>query len=148
MKRDGFNWDSIPTISKTGTDPAIEVSPDSATYAYVVPAGKRARVEGASMTLVCSADAANRSMFLRISDGTNDIFDSVAGLTITAGQTRIQTWVRMSMLTTAGTQYGVHIPDIELQAGWKIQIAVNNFDTVAAGDNASALTVYVKEAPP
>ncbi len=143
-----FNWDSIPTVAKVGTDPAIEVQPESATYAVVVPAGKRFRPVYAKMTLVASADAANRQMYLVIYDAAGAvIFQSVLGLVVTAGQTQTQTWARMSMQVTAGTQYGVHFPDLELGAACQIRVGINNFDAVAAGDNASALTVYGKEAP-
>jgi hypothetical protein len=53
----------------------------------------------------------------------------------------------MSLNTTAGSQYGVHIPDIEMLAGWRISVYCYAFDAVAAGDNATALTIWVKEAP-
>ena len=143
-----FNWDSIQVVTKTGTDPAIEVSPDAAAYSVVVPAGKRFRPESVKMTLAASADAANRQMFLYIFDAVPEIiFQSALGLVITAGQTKTQTWNRMSMNVTVGTQYGVHFPDIEMSATWQLRVGINNFDTVAAGDNAGALTVYGKEAP-
>lgn len=143
-----FNWDSIPVTTILGVDPAIEVSPDNIAYACVVPAGSRWRVQAALMTLVCSADAANRSMFLRIYNAAGDqVYVTAAGVVITAGQTNTQTWVRNSLITVAATQYGMHIPDLELPVGWRVQVAVNNFDAVAAGDNATALTLYVKVIP-
>jgi hypothetical protein len=99
------------------------------------------------MTLVASADAANRTMELYITDGTTIMYKAPIGLTITAGQTRTQTWARDGLVVTAGTQYGMHIPHIEMLAGWKAYVYVANFDAVAAGDNATALTIYGKEAP-
>lgn len=147
MARGEFNWDSIPPVLKTGTNPAAEVSPDNVLYALVVPAGKRWRVQCAYIELVASADAANRTLFMKISDGTNDLYATGNGLTITASQTKIQSWVRNSFVTTAGTQYGMHLPDIELLAGWKIQVGANNFDAVAAGDNATSLYALVQEVP-
>jgi len=142
-----FNWDSIPSIAKVGTDPAVEIPPSDPSYVLTVPTGKRWRLEGAKMGLVASADAANRTMQLIITDGTDIVFGTVQGLVITAGQTKTQTWVRMSLNTTPGLQFGIHFPDLELLAGWKVYVYITNFDTIAAGDNATALTVWIKEAP-
>jgi len=144
---DAFNWDSIPYTTKTGADPPIEVAPGEAAYRITIAAGKRFRPEIAKVTLVASADVANRQFYFFITDGADYLFSSVLGLVITAGQTKVQTWMRMSMNTTAGLQYGIHFPDLELQPGWQMGVYCLNFDTVAAGDNASALVVYGKEAP-
>lgn len=138
-----FRWG--PTILKTGVDPAVEVAPDGAAYRLTVPAGKRWRVESAWMEIVASADAGNRQMGLNITDGTRVLFVSAYGLVVTAGQTKAQSWARMSMITAAGTQYGLHFPDLELAAGSQIYVYCAAFDAVAAGDNCSALFAYVKE---
>ena len=148
MPFDGvFNWDSIPVVAKVGADPAVEVAPDGAAYFLTVPASTRWKIATAEMTLVCSADAANRTLAFQITDGTNVVYQSNWGVTITAGQTKVQSWMAGSFITAAGTQYGMHIPDIELMAGWKVGVVSSSFDTVAAGDNASALTIFVKVVP-
>jgi len=141
-----FNWDSIPFVTTISADPAIEVVPDGNTY-ITIAAGKRFKPEIAYISLVASADAANRTLALRIDDGTTVLYQSPWGITITAGQTRTQSWCKSSLVVTVGTQYGMHIPDIEMQAGWRLSVVSASFDAVAPGDNASALTVYGKEAP-
>jgi len=140
-----FDWDSIPMTIKTGADPAIEVEPSNSPI--TIAAGKRFVPYIAYMTLVASADAANRTMELYISDGTAIVYKAPIGLTITAGQTRTQTWVLDSLIVAAGTQYAMHIPHIEMMAGWRAYVYIAGFDVVAAGDNATALTIYGKEAP-
>ena len=142
---DQVNWDAILVTAISGTDPAIEVAPDGAGYEVTVPAGRRAIVQVAAITLVASADAANRVMFLNFVTSAGSVkWISTAGLTVTAGQTKTQTWCKNSLVVTAGTQYGMHMPDIELSAGDKIYVYCALFDTVAPGDNCSALTVYWK----
>ena len=141
------NWDSITTVAKVGADPAIEIAPDGIAYMIIVPDKERWRVEGGKMGLVASGDAGNRSMQMIFSDGIDVVFGSSQGLTITSGQTKVQTWMRNSYLTTAGTQFGLHIPDVECMAGWRIYVYIANFDAIAAGDNATALTLWIKRLP-
>ena len=142
-----YRLDMMPISTKTGVDPAIEVSPAGAAYMIEIAAGKVFRPMLARMTLVASGDAANRQMQLYITDGTTTLWASALGGIVTAGLTQTQTWSRMSMLTTPGTLTGLHMPDITMLPGWKIYVYIANFDTVAAGDNAGPLIVYGQEGP-
>ena len=74
------------------------------------------------------------------------MYVSPQGLTITAGLTKRQTWVTNSLITAAGTQYAMHLPALILPAGWYLRVKCENFDSVAAGDNATALVAHVQEA--
>ena len=148
MKLDEIDWGKIPVVTKTGTDPAIEVTPDAAAYSLEVPAGKVWRVETARMSFVASGDAANRSMYMKIYDAGDQImFLSVSGVVITAGLTKAQSWCTGSLEVTTGRQYGIHLPPMLMPEGWYLRVGVSNFDAVAAGDNAASLIAYVREAP-
>ena len=76
-------------------------------------------------------------------DGTNLTLATTTGLVVTASQTKTQSFVAGSMLTTAGTQYGVHFPNIELPVGAKFDVYWQNLQ---AADNLSVLTYTYKEA--
>ena len=142
MDNKSFNWDAIPVVAKVGADPAALTQPALS----VVPAGKRWLVFTIKNTIVASADAASRTGYVVVNDGTETVFSSIVGPAVTAGLTRTQTFQAMSMITVAQLT-GMHMPLFELPTGWGITINWVNLDAVAAGDDCGPVTVYVKEAP-
>jgi len=134
-------WDSLPMKVGLTADPAAGAQIAD----IVVPAGKRWRVFEIQATLVASAAVANRYYTLQMYlDGVNASFVGLNGLVITASQTRVQSWMANSGLQTAGTEYGLSYPDIEIPAGGLIRLVISALD---GGDNSSAATYYYKEAP-
>jgi hypothetical protein len=141
MTKAEFNWDAIPVKVGVTADPVAGSAPPSVT----VPSGKRWRLQSCQASITTDATVANRSMWVWIAlDGTNYVYVSNSGLVITASQTKLQSFIRNSLITASGTQYGLHIPDVELPAGAKFGIALNNLQ---AGDDVTAMTYYYKEAP-
>jgi hypothetical protein len=143
MKQDqAFNWDSIPVRVGVTADPAAGA--DAA--AVVVPAGKRWLFYGGVVQLVAAAVAITRTYYMWVTDATSGflIYISAGGLGITTGQTKQQSWTANSLLTAAGTQYGMHIPLLEMPAGTSITIPLTN---IQGADNMTAFTYWYKEAP-
>ena len=134
-----FNWDVIPVQVGTTAVPAGGAQ----IAAMTVPAGKRWVVTMVSAQVVATG-VANRAFSLYIGTAAFDYYNTSAGLTITDGQTKRQTMVANSLVTTAGTQFGLHFPLIELPATSKLTMYLSN---IQAGDACTAATYYYKEAP-
>jgi len=136
-----FNWDAIPVKTGATADPA----PGAQLAAITVPAGRRWLFCEISVTLTCDATVANRWVNLGIkTNGTHYGFYSPAGLTVTASQSKQQSFVAGSFIVTAGTQYGMHFPLTELPAGAVIELTVN---ALQAGDDMGAARYFYKEVP-
>ena len=142
IERGHFDWDAIAIKAGTTADPAAGAQLATIT----VPANRRWQFWGIELVLVADAGGADRSFVgqLLIAGGSYTTYQTNAGVAIAATQTKLQSFIAGSLLTTAGTQYGMHIPLIELPAGAKITIYCSN---LAAGDNISAATYWYKEAP-
>ena len=140
MSKEFVNWDQITIKSGATADPAAGAQLASIT----VPAGKRWKFVSLEATLVTDATVATRYFLVTYyMDGTNITYQTLAGVNITASLTRVQSYVTGSFVTTAGTEYGQHLPDIELPAGATITMVAI---ALVAGDNISAATYYYKEA--
>lgn len=135
------DWDAVGMIRATTADPAA-----GAQLAVVtVPAGKRMKIYSAEATVVCDATVANRyfTLYVRM-NGTDNTYITNAGLTITASQTKIQSFKSGSLITTAGTQYGMHFPEMELPAGATLFMFLSN---IQAADDIGAMTYTYKVLP-
>ena len=136
-----FNWDAIPVTTVSSADAAAGAQ----TTAITVPAGQRYQVISCGQTIVCSAAAANRIANLYISmDGTNLEYSGPNLLTVTASQTKWVSQMAMSLITTASTQNGMHMPLIEIPAGGTIRFYWTALD---AADNLGVFRIMVKVAP-
>jgi hypothetical protein len=135
------SWDAIPVSIGVTADPAAGAQ----ITAVAVPAGKRWLLLGFQNEIVASADVANRNANVYISmDGANNFYISNALLTVTASQTKLISACTNSLITAATTQYGMHIPAIELPAGATFRFYWN---TLQAADNLGVMTYFYKEVP-
>jgi len=136
-----FNWDSIPVKTGSTADPAAGAQ----LAAITVAAGKRMILYSMEATIVADATVATRIFFAYIRiNGADTTYASLGGLNITASQTKLQSFMANSLVITAGTQYGMHIPLMELPAGATILMYAV---ALQAGDNIGAMTYTYKEAP-
>ena len=147
VKLEAFNWDSIPITAVQSANPAAGADPVGLTVA----AGKRVLLIGAAFTLVTDANAANRLLTMTIRpDGTNELILVSSTTAHTASLTRYYRWqvAKTYGETLVGSIYimglGIASGSIEIPAGGTVSFAITNKQV---GDDASATTLYYKEAP-
>lgn len=123
-----------------GTNPAANTNISEA-----VPTNAIWELLAVHMQFVADANAANRTIVLKITDGTNLLFAHGCDIAITAGQTRNLTWARNTAPAQSAfraTYWVGTLGDFILGGGYKIETAVENFQ---AGDNFGAPQLWIIE---
>ena len=142
--RDLFDWDRLPLLVGTTNDPvAGAVSAD-----VTVPAGRRWKVYGMTVTIVCAAVAATRIPYYTVAHNGTTIDMIWGGITgATTGQTRSYRWINGLSVENTGMAVlaGILEPFLafEISAGAVISPECQAID---AGDNLSATIYLYKEA--
>lgn len=143
---DGTNYHR-PFIPGTGTIKTITIAVPAAgaNFTQTVPAGKMWRIKSLVAKLVCAAVAANRYTGIKITDGTNEVYNLPTGPAITSGQTAQQGWM-VGLPVMASTTFNflsnaMHMPDIVLGAGY----VVSDDTALQAADQWSNIFLVVEE---
>lgn len=124
--------------SVTGTDRAANTE-----ITETVPAGKVWRIQAFKATIVCDAQAANRSVHLIYDDGTNILWGATALSTgIATGGYIVTGAIGAPYQTSTSVQNysSIPLPDIPLGPGCRITTLTTNMQT---GDNWGAPILYV-----
>ena len=141
-----FDWDSIPLVTKLSADPAAGAQIAN----LVVPAGKRWLWYGGRFALVTDGTVINRTaQWYCQPDGTTTLMyvphsTQAATSTHTYGFTPNRSTTEYLIGTEHYLGWGYGAPAVDLSAGAIILVSVGSLQ---GGDNLSAMTYYIKEAP-
>lgn len=136
----------VSSLDGRGAARSIAVTDPAAgnDWSQAVPAGARWRVYGARATLTTDVTVALRVVHLRVTDGSQILFDWPALTSQAASLTVLYSGASWGVgpATTDGTQ-AVNLPiDVLLLAGWTVEVATTNLQ---AGDDWNTVRLAVEE---
>lgn len=126
----------------TGPNPAA-----GAEVSVVVPGGRIWIVEAITVTLVASADVANRNPVMTLTDGNTEWARIGLSVSQTAGLTVVHSWIRSigygsGTVAVGSVHYG--LPSVPMFPGWRLATVTQNLQ---AADDFGAPVLLVTEIP-